>query len=431
MGHYFHFAASEQGSNHKKVNKVCQDASGQDWFDDVYIIAVSDGHGGDDYIRTDRGSRFAVEETISAFKEMVTSCRYGKDSLENNTQQKIWDIQNYILKKWYKRVSDDLVQEPIQESELEKVSDRYRERYQHEEYRVRAYGATLLAVCVMKDFWFGLQIGDGRCIRLCSDGRVDEPIPWDDNCEMNITTSICDSNAMEEFRCAYGRDVPAAIFIGSDGIDDSYCSDEELYELYESIFQVFIEHGEEDGIREIREYLPKLTKMGSGDDVSIAGLIDNATAMNVLERIKDSRKLKEINATIEQLEKVQREENVRLTEVEMCIRKSKAECQALENKQGQISAELHHREDQLHKKKEQKRMLEEKLNSVENVQPDSKEELDLSVVEVCDEPQMKPEDSPSTSDVERGDIDETAVENADGENNVVTAVSGEESGSTE
>lgn len=120
--------------------------------------------------------------------------------------------------------------------------------------------------------WFGIHIGDGKCVELLENGTLCEPIPWDEACEQNITTSICDSDAIEEFRYVIQKDFPAAIFIGSDGIDDSYSSEMELHELYRNIFIVFAEHSTEVGNNEVRDYLPKITRRGSGDDVSIAAL---------------------------------------------------------------------------------------------------------------------------------------------------------------
>jgi hypothetical protein len=66
------------------------------------------------------------------------------------------------------------------------------------------------------------------------------------------------------------------VFCGSDGVDDSYVGEEELHALYRSIIKIFTEHGTEVGKAEIKEYLPVLTKRGSGDDVSIALILDGS-----------------------------------------------------------------------------------------------------------------------------------------------------------
>ena len=44
MNPFTEFAFSEQGYNHIKVGKECQDASGAYTDDDMSIIVVADGH---------------------------------------------------------------------------------------------------------------------------------------------------------------------------------------------------------------------------------------------------------------------------------------------------------------------------------------------------------------------------------------------------
>ena len=56
----YDFAFSEQGYNHIKSGKVCQDCSGHYADSSMAIIVVADGHGSDNYPRTDRGPKFAV-----------------------------------------------------------------------------------------------------------------------------------------------------------------------------------------------------------------------------------------------------------------------------------------------------------------------------------------------------------------------------------
>ena len=71
MNTTYDFAFSEQGYNHIKADKVCQDSSGHYSDDLMAVVVVADGHGSDNYPRTDRGSSFAVEATITAIREFV------------------------------------------------------------------------------------------------------------------------------------------------------------------------------------------------------------------------------------------------------------------------------------------------------------------------------------------------------------------------
>ena len=69
----FSFSATETGYNHIKAepSKVCEDAS--DFYDDekMHICVVADGHGSDNYPRTDRGSQYAVDAAIEQIKAFV------------------------------------------------------------------------------------------------------------------------------------------------------------------------------------------------------------------------------------------------------------------------------------------------------------------------------------------------------------------------
>ena len=66
------------GYNHIKAGKVCEDASG--WYSDekMKICVIADGHGSDNYPRTNRGAGFAVAAAqnciIELALESIISC---------------------------------------------------------------------------------------------------------------------------------------------------------------------------------------------------------------------------------------------------------------------------------------------------------------------------------------------------------------------
>lgn len=294
----FSFSATETGYNHIKAepSKVCEDAS--DFYDDekMHICVVADGHGSDNYPRTDRGSQYAVDAAIEQIKAFVQkiynpdpenpekSEKESNELIEKFLHSKIDEthqlknLSKSILIRWRELVDKDVEENPFHESEMLNVSDKYKKIYMSENISERraykAYGCTLIAYVVTEKFSFGMQIGDGKCVVIDKNGTFSEPIPWDENCQMNVTTSICDSNAADEFRFFVTEEKPSAVFCGSDGIDDSYANVEEMYALYRSIIKIFIEYGSDVGKAEIKEYLPVLTKKGSGDDVSIAFIMD-------------------------------------------------------------------------------------------------------------------------------------------------------------
>ena len=101
-----------------------------------------------------------------------------------------------------------------------------------------------------------------------------QPIPWDEKCFLNATTSICDKDAIGNFRHFYSEDLPAAVFVGSDGIDDCFCNDEQLNSLYRTVLYSFSTSEFNAAVAELQEYLPRLSAKGSGDDISVAAILD-------------------------------------------------------------------------------------------------------------------------------------------------------------
>ncbi len=308
------FSASEVGYNHIKSDKVCEDASG--YYDDelMHICVVADGHGSDNYPRTDRGSKMAVDAAIKCTKDFIKTS-YSKDpdnSIiiddilvdENKGFPILRQLAKSILMDWHESINEDYANNPFSEEELSKVSEKYKKRYlaENEDDRSieKAYGCTLILYAVTDSYSFGFQIGDGKCVVIDQNGTFSEPIPWDDNCQLNVTTSICDSDSIDEFRFFITDTTPTAVFCGSDGIDDSYTNSEELYALYRSIIKIFVEHGTEVGQNEVKEYLPVLTKKGSGDDVSIGMMLDTIGAEHLLAIFDLQTKLFNLNEDLKE-----------------------------------------------------------------------------------------------------------------------------------
>ena len=365
MAEYYQFAHSVQGYNHIKANKVCQDASGECHFEDVSIIAVADGHGSDNYIRTDRGSKFAVSAALTAIKAFVQEARENHLSTVPDSETELIQVSKNILARWYTQVENDVACEPFQPEELAKVSEKYKQRYASGQYNAKAYGTTLIAVCMTSEGWFGIHIGDGKCVELLENGTLCEPIPWDEACEQNITTSICDSDAIEEFRYVIQKDFPAAIFIGSDGIDDSYSSEMELHELYRNIFIVFAEHSTEVGNNEVRDYLPKITRRGSGDDVSIAGIIRTDLSEGSVAKIRLCGEEIRLKAQLEKAERTHRSAIEKRNYIENNMKRNRTELQKLTERLLDAEAGLKASEVALYKAQAEWKSLQARLNALE------------------------------------------------------------------
>lgn len=272
------FNLSVQGASHIRQNKVCQDASMSTPLllsdGKRYLAVVCDGHGGSDYMRSHVGSQLAAYVASGRIYNFLDDATV--DMMERDPERQLKYLCESILDDWRKRVLHHLEQHPFTEEELSKVSAKARKRYTNleDDRFYTAYGTTLIAVGITDEFWFGIHIGDGKCVAVDKKGKFSQPIPWDDRCFLNATTSICDRDAVNRFRYHYSRELPAAVFVASDGIDDCFAGDEKMYDLYRTLLYSMVKDGYDVTIKEFADYLPRMSAKGSGDDMSVAAVID-------------------------------------------------------------------------------------------------------------------------------------------------------------
>lgn len=280
---YKSFNISYIGASHIKRGTECQDASISFSNGDYSIIVVCDGHGGDDYVRSSKGSDIAKEVALKKVKkfikdfEKIESFEKDKDYYD----RVMYNLKASIIFSWNEKVKEDISKNPFTEEELNRVSEGARKRYSNDksEKFYSAYGTTMIAVVCTKKYCFAIQIGDGKCIFINSDGEFIQPVPIDEKCFLNVTTSICDEDAIDSFRHIFikksdSKSLPVAVFIGTDGVDDSFQNDQQLYELYRTVLYSFSNTKFEDAYEELKNYIPTLSKHGSGDDISIASILD-------------------------------------------------------------------------------------------------------------------------------------------------------------
>jgi len=299
------FNLTAQGASHIKKNKECQDASLSYQDENCAIAVVCDGHGGDDYVRSAIGSKFASAIAKKNIQKFLLGMDKEKFFLNPDNQLKI--LEASIISHWNESVSDYHSKHPFDEAELIVVSEKAKKRYLEDGKIWSAYGTTLIAVAMNEDYWFAIHIGDGKCVAINHAGEFKQPIPWDPKCFLNATTSICDSDAIDNFRHFYSDKLPAAVFVGSDGIDDCFNNNEQLYNLYKTVLYSFATTDFKEACEGLADYLPRLSAKGSGDDVSIAALLD-MDSISELSIVKDYDKSKE-KAKLEENARKEAEKN--------------------------------------------------------------------------------------------------------------------------
>lgn len=285
-----------QGESHLIINKVCQDASYSDTTDSMSIAIVCDGHGGERYFRSDIGAKFAIEVTkncVESFiKEVDVNIFKGKSFTQKQaiaseakanvlTKDTLADkvlrqLFSSIIYNWRESISTHSQNAPLSDDEKNKVDSRYQDEFLNGIGIEKTYGCTLMCYVYTSEYWLAFHIGDGKCVTFDRQGLWNEPIPWDDRCFLNKTTSLCDSDSLDEFRYCYcgNGHFPLAVFLGSDGIDDSFGTTENMVNFYIQTLKLLANEGKEKAIEAVKESLPELSKIGSKDDMSIACVYD-------------------------------------------------------------------------------------------------------------------------------------------------------------
>ena len=318
-----------QGESHKATNKVCQDYSYSKIYENGLAVAiVCDGHGGKRYFRSDIGARLACEVTeknVNVFLETIdkslftnkpytshtdiaTQIHNSQFEKENDIDKAFRQLFSSIIFDWNTKILEHAKSTPLNEEELQYLENDWKLDFEQGISLEKVYGCTLMTYVQTSTFWFAFHIGDGKCVSFNSDAKWSEPIPWDDRCFLNKTTSLCDSTAIEEFRYCYegNGNFPSAIFLGSDGMDDSFGDELNLVNFYVQIVKELAEKDKEDVLNEIKTTLPQLSKIGSKDDMSLAVVFNQEELSKLLPRFIswqiDSTKNKINNINIKILE---------------------------------------------------------------------------------------------------------------------------------
>lgn len=379
-----------QGESHKSTEKPCQDYAYAESNENLSIAIVCDGHGGERYFRSQFGSEFATEitkEAIRAFVENMADSTFtgqekksvfdGADFTEYSaaiaTDQQVaskahkslmW-LFSSIISQWNAKVAQHAREVDLTDWELEHVEQKYKDEFlakreTEDATFEKTYGCTLMAYVQTPDYWFAFHLGDGKCVsmRVVDDNLVcGQPIPWDEKCFLNKTTSLCDSNALDEFRYCYqgNGEFPLAMFLGSDGMDDSYGDGDNLDNFYIQLFKVIIRNGNDKAKKELIKSLPIISKLGSKDDMSVASIYDDTNLSETFFRLIKYQKNKideQLNAVEDKIlqleqkindagdpEKLDRSQRINLEYARKDLEKAKDKASKLEYKRRSVKGE--------------------------------------------------------------------------------------------
>ena len=256
------FSKSCRGFAHLRNGKPCQDDSLCYQDKQRVILTCCDGHGGDLYVRSDRGSRFASEALFRVYRDLTPNflAKYKGKEAEEKTKME-------ILCEWGRLVGEDIAHHSFTKKELEPLDEHQREILLANP--IKAYGSTMAGAMVLDGKLVLAGIGDTECL-LLRQGTLVRPLEDEDDPAGNITYSLCQDDAY-----AYIR-VKVLNLRGYDGV--LLCTDgfSGPFQSYANLLDSFVKPLMKktilgQSIAYVNDFVSELAaSRGSGDDVSLS-----------------------------------------------------------------------------------------------------------------------------------------------------------------
>ncbi len=272
MEPYLELHAHYIGKSHLQNGLACEDYSATYSDESVSVVVISDGHGDKNCFRSAKGAQLACEIAIHACRQFQSITSHIDYINHCDFESLVLSLESDIADTWKENVLSDAQDHPFTNDELLTASDQAQEAYRNGLRLEKAYGCTLIFAMSTKAYWLAVQIGDGKCVAAYKDGVFVEPVPTDENCLGNHSTSLCNSNAKDSFRHYYSNIKPCAVFVSSDGVEESF-DQAGLYNCFYSIAYWIKEAGIEEAKGKLSDLLPQISEGGSGDDVSLATMV--------------------------------------------------------------------------------------------------------------------------------------------------------------
>lgn len=283
-----------QGADHIKANKICQDAATVYEADHFAVAAVSDGHGGAKYIRSDVGAKLAVAAAV----ETVTS--YMKDydafceAMKKDSDYVLNQMERFFLTEWNEKIEDHHDANVLTEAEqaiLTKAQEKSKSNKPIDWHSY--YGCTVLIAVLAEGFSYGMLIGDGTYAVVYDDATVTLPIE-DPYSVANMTSSVCDKQSKDKFQHYYEEKQPISLTVSSDGLCKSFGSEESLKDYHVRLTYMM---DSEQFANSLEKNLLNFTQKGSGDDISVASVFSpellTAKKDFLLKEIEEKKKIEQ------------------------------------------------------------------------------------------------------------------------------------------
>lgn len=276
-----YFTKTSIGYGHLATGKVCQDFSASYHDEERTIVTACDGHGGNVYVRSHIGSKFASEAIIQAFSRLKV------DAFDKLSEAEIAEnLRLNILCEWNAMVERHISKHPSIDDEAQQLTDE--EKFRLITNLTKAYGSTLNGAMFVGNKLVCANLGDGG-VFIVKDGQIQSAFADDDDEPVaNITYSLCQEDAYKHLNVSiFDARMLDGVIICTDGVVNPY---QNLTNFNESFAQPICTLARKGELREIEQFVVKLgTEIGIGDDVSLGLILNNDVATLPINReeVKD------------------------------------------------------------------------------------------------------------------------------------------------
>jgi len=281
-----------QGADHIKANKICQDAAKICEQDHFAVASVSDGHGGAKYIRSDIGSKYAVEAAVETVCAYMEDYERFTDAIRKNSDYILNQMECHFITKWNNMIEIHRDAHELTDAERE-ILDKVKEKENREADWHSWYGCTVLCAVMAEGYSYGMLVGDGTLAAVYEDGMVSIPIE-DPYSVANMTSSVCDKQCKDKFQHYYEEKQPLSMTVSSDGLCKSFGSDESLKDYHLRLSYMM---NTEQFVSSLEKNLQNFTQKGSGDDISVATVfppeVINEKKTMLFQLIEEKKKLEQ------------------------------------------------------------------------------------------------------------------------------------------
>ena len=236
------------------------------------VLAVSDGHGDAVAFRSDRGSSMAVAVVTHLLGEFEQRHR-GRTDLRAAAREARELLPQLLKARWDARVRQDLAAYAYLDNAQHHLAAEPAEIDRVADDPLLMYGATCGAALITDHYLLYLMLGDPDIVAVHDDGGHSVPLKkLAETGSGTVTESLCEADAVANTLVAFeplvGRP-PVLVALSSDGVANSFTSEAGFAAWLGQRLRDLRQQTHEAVAVELPELLERLSRDGSGDDVSL------------------------------------------------------------------------------------------------------------------------------------------------------------------